>query len=329
MGKNVLISAISILSIYLIFVIISASFGFFGKSRQSDSPTPTAPSPTPQPISNTPSPKINVLINGNPQEMDLETYLVGVVAAEMPATFELEALKAQAVAARTYTEKKRGFQNADHPTATVCDDPAHCSAYITYDKIKERHDADWLNNLYPKITNAVNTTRGEIITYNNEPISAVFHSTSSGITENARDVWGGDTPYLVSTKSEGEENSPRYTEEVTLTLDEFKSKINSGTKKADFGSSPSSWIGNITKNESGSVNTINIGGVSFKGTDIRSLLGIRSTNFEINIGDKANIKTKGNGHGVGLSQYGANFMAQQGYEYKDILKKYYTGVEVN
>jgi stage II sporulation protein D len=334
MKKTVIIYSGAILSFILIFVVSSVFFGFFGKKYglSEQPPAPSSPTPTPAAVPQIPPSKvIKLLNNGKIEDIEIEKYIVGVVAAEMPASFETEALKAQAVAARTYTERKSEFTNDVHPDAAVCADPGHCKAYISHNDMETKLGADWMRDFYPKVVSVVTSTLGEIITYNNEPISAVFHSTSSGITENAKDVWGGDVPYLTSVKSEGEEESPRYLTETSFSLDEFKNKINSGAngaEKADFGKSPDKWISNVTKNESGSTHTVTIGGAEFSGTDIRTLLNLRSTNFDISITDKVYIKTKGNGHGVGMSQYGANYMAKQGYGYKDILKKYYTGVEI-
>ena len=322
--KYILIIIIFILS----FVIFSIIFGFFGKNYIKKEETDEGPPTPPVDITIPDSKKITLFHNGEIIELGLSDYLVGVVAAEMPGNFELEALKAQAVAARTYTLRKEKYGNDKHPGAVVCSDFAHCKAYISHEDMKSKGD-EWMAEFYPKMVKSVTETEGEIITYDNEPISAVFFSTSSGITENAKDVWGGDIPYLVSVKSEGDEESPRYTDEVLMTFSEFKEKINSGSTKINFTDNPSEWITNIKRNESDSVNSLDICGVTIKGTDIRSLLGIRSTSFSIEaLQDNMVIKTKGFGHGVGMSQWGANHMAKMGYSHKDILKKYYTGVTV-
>ncbi len=271
---------------------------------------------------------VNVSINNDIKKLALNEYLYGVVAAEMPASFEVEALKAQAVAARTEAVKKMSFENEAHKGADVCDNAGHCQAYYSDSDLKDKYGEDWYNNHYDKIKNAVLETDGIIATYNDEPITAVFHSTSSGMTENSKDVWGGDMPYLVSVKSEGEEQSPRYTDEKSFSFSEFKSLI-SKVKAVDFWENPQGWISDIKRNNSGSINTLMICGVEFKGTQLRSALSLRSTNFEISVnGEKIIFKTRGNGHGVGMSQYGANYMAKQGYTYEDILKKYYTGISL-
>ena len=230
----------------------------------------------------------------------------------MPAEFEKEALKAQAVAARTETIKKMSFENEKHKNADVCDDINHCQAYYDTDTLKIKYGDEWYKKYYDKIKKSVDETDSIIMTYNDEPITAVFHSTSSGMTENSRDVWGGDFPYLISVESEGETESPRYYEEKSFSYEEFKKKI-SELKKVVFSENPKNWVSDIVRNESGSVKSLKICGVEFKGTEIRSALQLRSTNFEINVNENIIFNTKGNGHGVGMSQYGANYMAKNGY----------------
>ena len=160
--------------------------------------------------------------------------------------------------------------------------------------------------------------------YNNEPIKAVFHSTSNGRTQNASDVWEGDVPYLMSVESPGEELSPSYKSELVKSVDEFKKAFKD--YNVGFGKT---LIGKINRSESGSVKTIEIGDKIFKGTEIRSIFGLRSASFDVKVsGEKITFYVTGNGHGVGMSQYGANFLASTGSKYKDILKKYYTGVEI-
>lgn len=272
--------------------------------------------------------KIVLKRNNDLTELSLKEYLYGVVSAEMPATFEEEALKAQAVAARTETVKKSKAKSDTHKNADVCDDINHCQAYYSKKELENKYGKSWIDAYYDKIKKSVNKTDGITAVYNDEPISAVFHSTSGGITENSKDVWGGDMPYLVSVKSEGEENSPKFYDEKAFSLGEFKEKI-SKIKNTDFSSEPSKWIENIKENDSGSINEITICKNTFKGTQIRSAFDLRSTNFTLTFSENSAIfKTKGYGHGVGMSQYGANFMAQKGYSYEEILKKYYTGISL-
>ena len=260
--------------------------------------------------------------------LNIEEYLIGVVPAEMPPTFDIEALKAQAVAARTFIINKSGTTDNAHKDAVVCTDSAHCKAYITEEEAKERWGIEWEKTYKNKIKKAISETCGEIVTYDDQPISAVFHSTSSGMTENSEDVWQEALPYLRSVVSEGEEESPRYTSNVKVTLEEFKSKLQKEFDDLILDENYDGWIGNITFNESGSVKDIVIGNKKIKGTDIRKIFSLRSTNFKINIDDAVSFDVIGNGHGVGMSQYGANHAAKNGYTYDKILKKYYSGTEI-
>lgn len=263
-------------------------------------------------------------------EMHESQYLKEVVAAEMPADFEPEALKAQAVAARSYMVSRQNAYKetgtpAEHKGADMCTDPTHCKAWISEEKRRESWGADAEKN-WDKISKAVEETKGEVITYNGEVISAVFHSTSSGKTENSKDVWGGERPYLVSVESEGDIYSPKYKSEKELSLDEFKKIARDNVDGVDFSKG---IIGNIARSEAGGIITVEIGGVAVKGTVFRKIYDLRSTNVNITVdGKKVTFDVTGFGHGVGMSQYGANYLAAQGKNYIDILKAYYTGVEI-
>lgn len=264
------------------------------------------------------------------QNVNLEEYLIGVVAGEMPASFETEALKAQAVAARTYVMNREKANNEEslklHKGASICTDPSHCKAYVSVEKTKANWKDQWENN-YNKIKKCVDDTKGMIITYNEEPISAVFHSTSSGKTENSEDVWGGNVPYLKSVVSEGEELSPRYTSTVEISAADFQNKLKQKKPDIAFSQEREKWVEGIENAESGGVKIIKIGGQIFKGTEIRELFGLRSTHFTLGFReDKIVFQVTGNGHGVGMSQYGANYAASQGATYEEIIKKYYQGV---
>ena len=267
--------------------------------------------------------------NGKIEEIPLDEYLCGVVAAEMPALFPDEALKAQAVAARTYTMKRiAAAPAAEHGGAAVCSNPSHCKAYKPLASFAASWDTS-AEEYSSKIMRAVRDTDGEVVLYNGEPITAVFHSTSAGKTENSADVWGGNVPYLVSVESPGEEASPRFEEEKELAPAEFKETFLKKYAAADFDINPENWITNISRSDAGGVKSINIAGVSVKGSDVRSLFGLNSTNFTIRYDDgKMKIKTRGYGHGVGMSQYGARAMALEGKNYEEILLKYYTGTQL-
>ena len=321
MKKNKLFPLLLGSGIFLIIWIIPLIFGMMGTTFPEESAF-KQPSTLTAEIPN----EITLLHNGVPVILPLEEYLYGVVAGEMPASFETEALKAQAVAARTYTVNRSKSPNKDHPNSNVCSDSAHCKAYLTPQELSQKFSENPAH--LEKIKQAVDATKNQILVYQGEPISAVFHSTSSGMTENAEDVWGNAVPYLVSVSSEGEEASPRYQETKSFSLNEFQERIKAGNKTVTFTANPKSWFTDWVRNESGSVKSVFLCGVEFLGVELRSLLGIRSTNFTVDITDVITVTTKGNGHGVGMSQYGANHMAKQGYTYEQILKKYYTGVEI-
>lgn len=265
--------------------------------------------------------------NGSVEKLSLDEYLAGVVAAEMPALFPEEALKAQAVAARTYTMKKiAAAPAAEHNGAAVCANPSHCKAYAPLSETAAGWSGD-AEKYTEKILRAVEETDGEILLYDGEPITAVFHSTSSGKTENAVDVWGGNVPYLVSVESPGDKESPRYEEEKVLLPDEFKKKFSEKYPDAVYDENPENWISKISRSSAGGVKSLSVAGVAVKGSDFRSVFGLNSTNFTVSYADgELKIKTRGYGHGVGMSQYGARAMALEGKKYDEILKSYYSGV---
>ena len=262
--------------------------------------------------------------------MNENQYLKEVVSAEMPASFEQEALKAQAVAARSYLEARRNAYRAsktpeEHKGADICTDSSHCKAWISEVKRRELWGSEADEN-WKKISRAVDETADEVMTYNGNVISAVFHSTSSGHTENAKDVWGGDAPYLVSVESKGDETSPKYKSEKEMSLEEFKATAKSEIRGASF---DKEIIGETVRSEAGGIMSICVGGVKIKGSEFRKIFGLRSTNVSVRIeGETVHFDVTGFGHGVGMSQYGANYLAGEGKDYKEILKAYYTGVEV-
>lgn len=270
--------------------------------------------------------------------MDLETYIKGVVAAEMPEKFGLEALKAQAVAARTVTVRRLirfgGTGSRLQPSADLSDDPAEGQAWYDRGQLRNRwgffHDASNWN----KISQAVDGTRGVIITYNGKPIDAVFHSTSGPRTENSEDVWGKAYPYLRSVDCPFDRDSPRYFQQTGFTPTEFMRllgvRVPSGIFKGVLPVSSSRYgIQVIERSSGGRIQWIRVGGVMFQGEEFRRRLGLRSTRLSYSIkSGKLWIETVGYGHGVGLCQYGAEGMAKAGYDFRTILHYYYTGVEL-
>ena len=267
---------------------------------------------------------------GEIEELPLDTYLLGVVSAEMPANFEQEALNAQALVARTYTIYSIVHSGGKHGEADICDDSTCCQAWISKEDRMARWDEAERELNWRKIENAVNTTAGKIITYNGEVIDAFFHSNSGGATEAPVNVWGGTNyPYLQSVETAGEDAYSQYSSEMVLTKEELKNKILA--KHSDFiiDYSQSDCIQILEYTESGRVKTIKIGNLNLSGVEVRTLLGLKSANFEVSIeGENIKFAVKGYGHGVGMSQTGADSMAKQGSNYEEIVKHFYTGVEI-
>ena len=263
------------------------------------------------------------------EEIPLDEYLYGVVSAEMPADYELEALKAQAVVARTYTIYQISNNNK-HGDADICDDSACCQAWISKEDRMNRWDEDKREENWAKITKAVDSTSGSIVTYEGNPINAFFHSNSGGTTEVVSNVWGGtDLPYLQSVETSGEADYSQYNSEVVLTKDELLNKLKENYSDIEINFENSEDIKILEYTDSGRVKTIKFGNKELSGTETRTLLGLRSTNFTFSIdGDNITFSVVGYGHGVGMSQTGADSMAKQGSNYEDIIKHFYTGVEI-
>lgn len=272
---------------------------------------------------------LKVLNGDTVEEMDLGTYLVGVVRAEMPASFQSEALKAQAVAARTYTLYKMLSGGNHGDTADICTDSTCCQAWIAEDRAR----ANWGENAdayEEKIEAAVRDTDGETILYGGVPILAVFHSSSAGLTRAAGEVWVNDLPYLQAVESpEPQDAIPNYYSRSAFSAEDFRKRVLAAEPGADLSGSMSGWLQHPVTDGAGSVETVTVGGVPMKGTRLRSILGLRSACFEWEVQDGELVFfVTGYGHGVGLSQYGANEMAAEGADYREILTHYYTGVTV-
>ena len=250
-------------------------------------------------------------------EANLERYLVGVVCGEMPASFEPEALKAQAVAARTYTAKA-AVTGGKHGNGSLCTDSTCCQAYLSeiafYARGGTPEDLE-------KIRTAVLETKGQVLTYGDELIEATYFSCSGGYTEDAAEVWGTEYPYLVSVASPGEENAAWYRDTVQFTQEELSAAL-----ELELTGDPKDWVESAIYTAAGSVESITICGETFTGTNLRSLLGLRSAAFSVETTDgMIQITTRGYGHRVGLSQYGADAMALEGCTYPEILAHYYPG----
>ena len=266
-----------------------------------------------------------LLEDGTVAEQTMGEYLWCVTAAEMPASFEAEALKAQAVCARTYTLWKAAH-GGGHEGADVCTDSSCCQAYITRQAAAEKWGT-LAEEYTAKIAAAVADTDGLAATYGGEPIQAVFFSSAAGATEDAAAVWGNSLPYLVSVDSPEGEEVPNYHTTVTLTEEQVRELVLAAYPEADLSGEAAEWFSGLTLTASGRVAEVKVGGVALSGGAARNLFGLRSACFQVEHGEGGfTFSVTGYGHGVGLSQYGANAMAQAGSGWQEILAHYYTGV---
>ena len=274
--------------------------------------------------------EISVLMGGAVVTMDLGSYLVGVLRAEMPASFEVDALKAQAVAARTYTLYKiLNGGTPVHPDADTCTDINCCKAYMD----SETAAALWGSEAAAyeaKLRAAVTETDGECILYGGEPVLAVFHSSSAGMTMNSQDVWSSALPYLTSVSSpETADTVPNFHTKVSFSASELRTLLRSAIPDAALDGDPSTWFTGVSQLSNGTVTSLYVGGVPVSGSDFRAMLSLRSACFTLSfVDDEVIFTVTGYGHGVGMSQYGANLLARSGLTYRDILKWYYTDTTV-
>lgn len=289
-----------------------------------------------QPVYN---PTIKLYLQSSKQvvEIGLEDYIKGVVAAEMPAEFEPAALQAQAVAARTYAVKRArlfGGKGCDsHPLADVCDNPAHCQAWLPVSELQQRWGMIDYHTYWDKISAAVDATAGEIITYQGVAIDPVFHSTCGGKTEDAGNVWQKSQPYLQPVTCSYCLESPKFLTDQRFSLDSFLTAAKGAdsavavTAQQIKGGTPPLKIQSETS--TGRVSTVSVGGQAIKGTELRYVLGLNSTRFTFELEEDAIVfHVQGYGHGVGLCQYGANGMAKAGKIYRQILGHYYQGTMI-
>jgi stage II sporulation protein D len=283
---------------------------------------------------------INVYMNDQKKVvvMNLEEYLIGVLAAEMPASFEIEALKAQAIAARTYalgraTRLYGSNIEEAHKGADVCIDPGHCQAWISKNTAMDRWGFLSSFRYWNKICKAVSDTQGQVLEYNNVLINPVFHSNSGGHTENVEDVWAGTSkPYLRGVKSIGEDTFKEYKNEVILEPQQMINTLKEYYPKIELNQEDILSDIEIQKYSSGNrVIDMKIGNIIMKGTEFRKIFQLKSTNMKLakRSDGKISITTLGYGHGVGMSQCGANYLAKNGTSCEDILKYYYKGVEIH
>ena len=300
------------------------------------------PSPTPTELAS-PSPEntvsvyekvsdkeftFTVLDGEKVKNVTMADYLPCVLAAEVPATFSEEALKAQAVAARTYIVYCTKHVNPKHPQANICTEAGCCMACAEETELRGSW-GDKFDEYMGAIRNAVTDTDGQVLTYSGEPILASFHSSSAGKTENGSELWG-DVPYLVSVNSpETETDVPNYVTTVEVTKDNFRETVLLLKSDAVFSDDASKWVTDTELDESGRVKSMTIGGALLTGPEIRKLFELRSTAFKLEYKDGVfTFTVTGYGHGLGMSQYGANVMARNGFEDREILAHYYPETEI-
>ncbi len=258
--------------------------------------------------------------------MDFREYIIGVVAAEMPVVFHSEALSAGAVCAATLARKNQMSGKSDELSgAVISTDSTKHQAFMNTDEMKKRWE-DKFPEYYKKLCDAVDKAIDYSITYEGELITAAYHAVSPGKTENSGNVWTASIPYLVSVDSPGDSLSPKYADQVKLTSEEFMRCLE---KKCTMSEDKSSWFSEEKYSDAGTLLKIKIGNKIFTGEELRDIFSLRSACITFNITDEGVlIETKGYGHGVGLSQYGADYLARQGYSWQEIITHYYTGVSI-
>ena len=297
-------------------VILNAAASYTDSSPDSDSVSVPAAALSETMPEGTALPVL-VRVGEEVQEEDLDAYLVGVVLGEMPTDFAPEALKAQSVAARTYAWKAY-ITGGKHHDGSVCTQSGCCQAYIDPQQYLEQGGS--LEGLV-KVRQAVAATSCLVLSYQGELIEATYFSCSGGQTEDAVAVWGTDYPYLQSVESPGEEDAVHYEDVLTYSLQQFQDAL--GIVLSD---PPEQWFSQVEYTNGGGIASVNIGGQSYTGTQLRSLLGLPSTRFSIQVvSDTVTITTNGYGHRVGMSQYGADAMAVNGSSFQEILAHYYPG----
>jgi len=335
-GRTVLTALVLLALLFLLSALLLA-----GEEPASSSPPPspasTLPVVTPPPAAAaTPRPgwdaaqtlRLLHSADGTVEELSLSDYLWGVVAAEMPASFLPEALKAQTVAARTYCLRQRAQRKSAHPDADVCDDFTCCQAFLP----REAASVNWggdAQRYTDKIALAVQDTDGLVCLYGGELIDAVFFSSASEQTCDAKSVWGKDVPYLSSVATPEGSEVPGFHTLVDLTPEDFSQTFLAAHPDADLSGDPAGWFSGLTRDSSGIVKSLQVGGVDVSGGEMRALFSLRSARFSVDAGaERVSFSVTGYGHGVGLSQYGSNALAGEGRNFEEILKWYYTGVSV-
>lgn len=303
MRENIISKALIVLAVFFLPIFITTLLADFGHNILSNNDI-----------------LITIEYKEGKMQLPLNQYLVGVVAAEMPAQFEEEALKAQAIAARTYTMKRYKENPATVFTSAI-------QSYYSDNDLEALWGVDNYPLNYSKVNKAVDDTEIEVLTYNDALIDAVFHSTSIGMTRSALDVWGQDIPYLQKAESLEDINAPTYLHQYEFNFDDFKVKACNYDSEIALTDELSNDLQIIERNSEGYVNKVQVGNKIYNGEDFRKIFGLASSNFTITFNDQnIEIVCRGFGHGVGLSQYGAEAMAKAGATYDEILTHYYKDV---
>jgi len=307
------------------------------RAPESPSPEPSEPEPTPpEDTGQAPqAPRLHdseiaftALIGGENVQTTVEEYLPQALAAEMPVSFEPEALRAQAVAARTYIVYCTEHENPRHPDADLCTDSGCCMAWLDEAALRGHWGADYESNL-ELMKSAVQDTDGRILVCDAEPILASFHSSSAGMTEDGSELWG-DVPYLTAVVSPETENDvPDFVTTVEVSVENFRESLLLLHPDTVFPEDAGQWLQGSELDESGRVRSVTIAGASFSGQEMRKLFSLRSTAFTLAYEDGIfKFTVTGYGHGLGLSQYGANVLARKGFTWEEILHHYYTDTDL-
>ena len=329
-NRKILESVIFIVTIIVSIVFIPILFGFLSSSSMAEINNKVEKVKNKKLVDVVNLKEVEVYISkeNKVEKVPLEEYVLSVVSSEMPATFHEEALKAQSILARTFVINKliTGCNNIKE--GNICD-TTHCQAYLNINERKKAWGKEG-DEYLKKLKKVVKETEGKVLSYNDQLVKyPQYFSTSSGNTEDAVAVFSEDVPYLKSVQSPGEEISPKYESEISMSISDFKGKIKKSIPNSNLGNNINEEVKILSRNKGGTVDDIKIGDVTIKGKEFRKIFGLNSANFTLEVlEDKINIKCLGYGHGVGMSQWGANVMAKEGSKYDEILEHYFKGSKI-
>ena len=329
-NRKILESVIFIVTIIVSIVFIPILFGFLSSSSMAENNNKVEKVKNTKLVDVVNLKEVEVYISreNKVEKVPLEEYVLSVVSSEMPATFHEEALKAQSILARTFVINKliTGCNNIKE--GNICD-TTHCQAYLNINEKKKAWGKEG-DEYLKKLKKVVKETEGKVLSYNDQLVKyPQYFSTSSGNTEDAVAVFSEDVPYLKSVQSPGEEISPKYESEISISISDFKGKIKKSIPNSNLGNNITEEVKILSRNKGGTVDDIKIGDATIKVKEFRKIFGLNSANFTLEVlEDKINIKCLGYGHGVGMSQWGANVMAKEGSKYDEILEHYFKGSKI-